>query len=239
MTAQPELTEPWLAAPGLTDLSFRDWRAVFVRAAKRMLDDNMTMIASALAYSTLLRDPVRAADGRRRVHADRRPRHDRHPDRASRPRDAGPGHAAAARQPSPPRPEPVGGARDDRGRPRPRALVDVRRDDDVHDRAQPRLRARGPAEVRHEEAGRARDGRRASASRSCSSRCCSSSGRRSRSTWGAGSGWRARSGGSGGRRSGRSWSRAARRVRDAALARPRRRASELEVPDAGERRRGR
>jgi membrane protein len=58
VSAQPELTEPRLEAPGLTDLSLRDWRAVFVRAAKRMLDDNMTMIASALAYSTFFAIPA-------------------------------------------------------------------------------------------------------------------------------------------------------------------------------------
>ena len=43
--------------PGLRDLSFRDWRAIFVRAGKKFLDDNGTMLASALAYSTFFAIP--------------------------------------------------------------------------------------------------------------------------------------------------------------------------------------
>jgi membrane protein len=46
-----------LQDPGLGDLSFRDWRAVFVRAFKEFLDDNGTMLASALAYSTFFAIP--------------------------------------------------------------------------------------------------------------------------------------------------------------------------------------
>ena len=38
-------------------MSFADWRASFVRAGKKMLDDNMTMIASALAYATFFAIP--------------------------------------------------------------------------------------------------------------------------------------------------------------------------------------
>lgn len=39
------------------DLSFRDWRAIFVRAFKGFLDHNGTMLASALAYSTFFAIP--------------------------------------------------------------------------------------------------------------------------------------------------------------------------------------
>src|SRR5437764_1969049 len=56
-TPQPEHQEPKHPDPGLRDLTFRDWRAIVVRAAKEMLDDNMTMIASALAYSTFFAIP--------------------------------------------------------------------------------------------------------------------------------------------------------------------------------------
>jgi membrane protein len=44
--------------PGLLDLSFRDWRAVLVRAVKEFLEDNGTMLASALAYSTFFAIPA-------------------------------------------------------------------------------------------------------------------------------------------------------------------------------------
>ena len=54
---QPEREEPRLQAPGLRDLSFRDWRAIFVRAFKEFLEDNGTMLASALAYSTFFAIP--------------------------------------------------------------------------------------------------------------------------------------------------------------------------------------
>jgi membrane protein len=54
---QPEREEPLLADPGLRDLSFRDWRAILVRAVKEFLDDNGTMLASALAYSTFFAIP--------------------------------------------------------------------------------------------------------------------------------------------------------------------------------------
>ena len=53
----PEHDEPTLADPGLGDLSRADWIAVGRRAGKEMLDDNMTMIASALAYSTFFAIP--------------------------------------------------------------------------------------------------------------------------------------------------------------------------------------
>jgi membrane protein len=54
---QPEHEEPRLDDPHLRDLSFRDWRAVLVRAFKQFLDDNGTMLASALAYSTFFAIP--------------------------------------------------------------------------------------------------------------------------------------------------------------------------------------
>jgi membrane protein len=41
-----------------TRASFRDWRAIFVRAGKGFLEDNGTMLASALAYSTFLAIPA-------------------------------------------------------------------------------------------------------------------------------------------------------------------------------------
>jgi membrane protein len=55
---QPERSEPQLVDPGLFDLSFRDWRAVFTRACKEFLEDNGTMLASALAYSTFFAIPA-------------------------------------------------------------------------------------------------------------------------------------------------------------------------------------
>jgi membrane protein len=54
---QPERRERRLADPGLTDLSWHDWVAVFKRAGKETLDDNIPMIASALAYSTFFAIP--------------------------------------------------------------------------------------------------------------------------------------------------------------------------------------
>ncbi len=54
---QPEHEEPTLDEVGLGDLSARDWVAVTKRAVKKMLRDNMTMIASALAYSSFFAIP--------------------------------------------------------------------------------------------------------------------------------------------------------------------------------------
>jgi membrane protein len=54
---QPDAQEPPRLDPGLRDLSLREWRAVFVRAFKGFLDDNGTMLASALAYSTFFAIP--------------------------------------------------------------------------------------------------------------------------------------------------------------------------------------
>jgi membrane protein len=57
VTAAPQAEESRLADPRLRDLSFRDWREIFVRAVKRLLADNGTMLASALAYSTFFAIP--------------------------------------------------------------------------------------------------------------------------------------------------------------------------------------
>ncbi len=55
---QPERCEPRLAEPvRLRDLSFADWKAATIRAAKESLDDNVPMMASALAYSSFLAIP--------------------------------------------------------------------------------------------------------------------------------------------------------------------------------------
>ena len=56
-TPQPELEEATLPEVGVADLSARDWLAITQRAFKEMLNDNMTMIASALAYSTFFAIP--------------------------------------------------------------------------------------------------------------------------------------------------------------------------------------
>jgi len=44
---QPERRQPKLADPAPRDLSQRDWIAIFKRAGKEMVDDNMLLIASA------------------------------------------------------------------------------------------------------------------------------------------------------------------------------------------------
>jgi membrane protein len=54
---RPERDEPIVADASIGDLSLRDWLAVAKRAGKEMLDDNMMMIASALAYSTFFAIP--------------------------------------------------------------------------------------------------------------------------------------------------------------------------------------
>lgn len=57
-TPQPEHREPRLPDPGLTDLSFRDYRAIVVRAAKETIADNITDVAAALAYYAFLAIPA-------------------------------------------------------------------------------------------------------------------------------------------------------------------------------------
>jgi membrane protein len=54
---QPAQDEPRLADPEPTDLSKRDWLAVFVRAGKEALQDHVTNLAAALAYYAFLAIP--------------------------------------------------------------------------------------------------------------------------------------------------------------------------------------
>jgi len=54
---QPERAEPTKPDPGLSDLSKRDYLAIIQRAGRETLDDNVPMIASALAYSSFLAIP--------------------------------------------------------------------------------------------------------------------------------------------------------------------------------------
>lgn len=56
-TPQPEHAEPTIPDPSLRDLTLRDWIAIFRRAGKEMLDDDMPMAASALAYSSFFAIP--------------------------------------------------------------------------------------------------------------------------------------------------------------------------------------
>ncbi len=56
-TPQPELHEPKLHDPGLSDLSKRDYFAVIVRGVKSALHDNVTNLASAVAYNAFLAIP--------------------------------------------------------------------------------------------------------------------------------------------------------------------------------------
>jgi membrane protein len=56
-TPQPERREPPLTDPDPTDLSRKDWFAIFQRAGKESVEDGIPMIASALAYSSFLAIP--------------------------------------------------------------------------------------------------------------------------------------------------------------------------------------
>jgi membrane protein len=55
---QPEREEPRLRDPGLRDLSWADWKAILVRAAKEAKDDYVTDVAAALAYYAFLAVPA-------------------------------------------------------------------------------------------------------------------------------------------------------------------------------------
>jgi membrane protein len=55
---QPEQRERELPDPGLTDLSFRDYRAIVVRAGKQALAHGITDLAAALAYYSFLAIPA-------------------------------------------------------------------------------------------------------------------------------------------------------------------------------------
>jgi membrane protein len=54
---KPELHESKRADPTLGDLTFADWKAVFIRAAKSFMNNNAMMLASALAYSSFFAIP--------------------------------------------------------------------------------------------------------------------------------------------------------------------------------------
>jgi membrane protein len=54
---QPERREPPVPDPRLRDLTFADWKAIVVRGCKGFMDDNATMLASALAYSSFFAIP--------------------------------------------------------------------------------------------------------------------------------------------------------------------------------------
>ena len=55
---QPERRERRLPDPGLKDLSFRDYRAIVVRAGKQALAHGITDLAAALAYYSFLAIPA-------------------------------------------------------------------------------------------------------------------------------------------------------------------------------------
>ena len=57
-TPRPERDEPILHDPGLTDLSGGDWKAIVVRAGKKLFKDNLTDVAAALAYYAFLAIPA-------------------------------------------------------------------------------------------------------------------------------------------------------------------------------------
>jgi membrane protein len=57
-TPQPEQREPTVADPGLSDLTFRDYRAIVVRALKQALAHGVTDLAAALAYYSFLAIPA-------------------------------------------------------------------------------------------------------------------------------------------------------------------------------------
>ncbi|MGZ8715648.1 MAG: YihY/virulence factor BrkB family protein [Gaiellaceae bacterium] len=48
---------PRVTGPSLGDLTFADWKAIFIRAAKGFVNDNATLLASALAYSSFFAIP--------------------------------------------------------------------------------------------------------------------------------------------------------------------------------------
>jgi membrane protein len=55
---QPERVEPRLQDPGLRDLTFTDWKAIFTRALKEFRSDNAPLLASAIAYSSFFAIPA-------------------------------------------------------------------------------------------------------------------------------------------------------------------------------------
>jgi membrane protein len=57
-TPQPEHGEPKVPDPSLRDFTLRDWLAIFQRAGKEAIDDDLPMAASALAYSSFFAIPA-------------------------------------------------------------------------------------------------------------------------------------------------------------------------------------
>jgi membrane protein len=57
VSPQPERRESTISDPGATDLSFRDYGAILVRAVKESLADHITNLAAALAYYSFLAIP--------------------------------------------------------------------------------------------------------------------------------------------------------------------------------------
>src|SRR5215218_2288090 len=55
---QPEQKEPELADPTPSDLSKRDWLAIFTRAGKQSMADHVTNLAASLAYYAFLAIPA-------------------------------------------------------------------------------------------------------------------------------------------------------------------------------------
>jgi membrane protein len=54
---EPERLEPSVNDPRLRDLTFADWKAIFIRAFKEFMADNAMMLASALAYASFFAIP--------------------------------------------------------------------------------------------------------------------------------------------------------------------------------------
>ena len=54
---QPEHDEPTLPDPTPTELSFRDYRAIVLRACRQAIDDHVTNLAAAIAYYSFLAIP--------------------------------------------------------------------------------------------------------------------------------------------------------------------------------------
>src|SRR3954454_739976 len=54
---KPERREPSVHDPRLRDLTFTDWKAIFIRAFKEFMADNAMMLASALAYASFFAIP--------------------------------------------------------------------------------------------------------------------------------------------------------------------------------------
>jgi membrane protein len=58
LTPEPETSESRICDPRLRDLSVREWKGILVGAVKQFMNDNGTMLASALSYSTFFAIPA-------------------------------------------------------------------------------------------------------------------------------------------------------------------------------------